>query len=202
VWGLSDEPTTNDHRPVTPDTPDTPDTDDEPTRVMIDIETLGIEPGAAILSVGACAFDRDGVGETLHRSVGLQHCQAAGLEIDAETLQWWLDQDDAAAVELITTGAPLTNVLQSLRAFCDGADEVWANSPKFDMAHLEAAYEAVGAEPPWDFHELRDVRTLRALPGAVELEQDGTEHDALDDAVHQAREAAATLRALEQQTDG
>jgi len=40
------------------------------------------------------------------------------------------------------------------------------------------------------------------LPGAVELEQDGTEHDALDDAVHQAREVAATLRALEQQTDG
>jgi len=176
---------------------ETHDTDDEPTRIMLDIETLGTEPGAAILSIGACTFDRDGVGETLHRSVGLQHCQAAGLEIDAETLQWWLDQDETAAVDLLTTGAPLTNVLEALQSFCAGADEVWANSPKFDAAILEAAYDAVDRGVPWEFHELRDVRTLRALPGAVELEQDGTEHDALDDAVHQAREVAATLRALE-----
>jgi len=33
------------------------------TRVMCDIETLGIEPRAAILSIGACTFDREGVGE-------------------------------------------------------------------------------------------------------------------------------------------
>ena len=81
-------------------------------------------------------------------------------------------------------------------------DEVWANSPKFDAAMLEAAYDAVDESVPWDFHQLRDVRTVRALPGAVELEQDGVEHDALDDAVHQARAVAATLRALEEQTDG
>jgi len=166
-------------------------------RVMLDIETLGTDPGAAILSVGACTFDTDGVGETLHRSVGLQHCEAAGLEIDAETLQWWLDQDDAAAVDLITTGAPLATVLENLTAFCDGADEVWANSPKFDGAILEAAYGALDWPTPWEFYELRDVRTVRQLPGAVELEQEGTEHDALDDAVHQAREVAATLRELE-----
>jgi len=41
------------------------------------------------------------------------------------------------------------------------------------------------------------VRTVQSLPGAVELEQEGTAHDALDDAVHQAREVSATLRALE-----
>ena len=65
------------------------------------------------------------------------------------------------------------------------------------MAHLEAAYDAVSLEPPWDFYELRDVRTVQSLPGAVELEQEGTAHDALDDAVHQPREVGATLRALE-----
>jgi len=31
----------------------------------------------------------------------------------------------------------------------------------------------------------------------IDIETLGTEHDALDDAVHQAREVAATLRALE-----
>jgi hypothetical protein len=41
------------------------------------------------------------------------------------------------------------------------------------------------------------VRTVQSLPGAVELEHEGVEHNALDDAVHQAREVGATLRALE-----
>ena len=32
---------------------------DDPTRIMLDIETLGLAPGAAILSIGACTFDID-----------------------------------------------------------------------------------------------------------------------------------------------
>ena len=179
----------------------TPDTTATTTRVMLDIETLGIDPGAAILSIGACTFDREGVGETVELSVDLESCQDRGLEIDADTLQWWLGQDDAAR-EILTGGAALPTALSELRGFLEtnDYDELWANSPKFDMAHLEAAYDALDWPTPWAFYELRDVRTVTELPGAVELEQDGTEHDALDDAVHQAREVAATLRALEQQT--
>ena len=171
---------------------------DDPTRIMLDIETLGLAPGAAILSIGACVFDTDGVGATFERSIDLESCQDRGLAIDADTLQWWLDQD-AAAQEQLTGGGDLAGALRELTVWADGHEpaEWWANSPKFDMAHLEAAYDAVALNPPWDFYELRDVRTVQALPGAVELEQDGTEHDALDDAVHQAREVAATLRALE-----
>jgi len=173
------------------------------TRVMIDIETLGIEPGAAICSIGACTFDTGGVDETFELSVDLESCQERGLMIDADTLQWWLGQDDAAR-EILTGGVPLATALSELRDFLDtnDYDELWANSPKFDCAHLEAAYDALDWPTPWVFYELRDVRTVTALPGAVEIDQDGTEHDALDDAVHQAREVAATLRALEQQTDG
>ena len=173
------------------------------TRVMLDIETLGIEPGAAICSIGACTFDTDGVGETFEVAVDLESCQDRGLEIDADTLKWWLEQDDAAR-EILTGGVPLATALSELRDFLDtnDYDELWANSPKFDCEHLEAAYDALDWPTPWVFYELRDVRTVQALPGAVERDQDGTEHDALDDAVHQAREVAATLRALAQQTDG
>jgi len=179
-------------------THDTTDTDDEPTRVMIDIETLGIEPGAAILSIGACTFDTEGVGETVEVSVDLESCQDRGLTIDADTLQWWLEQDEPAR-EVLTGGVPLATALSELRDFITthDPDELWANSPKFDCGHLEAAYDALDWATPWVFYQLRDVRTVQALPGAVELEQDGTEHDALDDAIHQAREVAATLRALE-----
>jgi hypothetical protein len=165
---------------------------------MLDIETLGIEPGAAICSIGACTFDVDGVGETFEVSVDLESCQERGLMIDADTLQWWLEQDEAAR-EILTGGVPLATALSELRDFLEthAYDELWANSPKFDMAHLEAAYEALDWPVPWEFFRLRDVRTITELPGAVELEHEGTEHDALDDAIHQAREVGATLRALE-----
>ena len=168
------------------------------TRVMLDIETLGIEPGAAICSIGACTFDTEGVGETFEVSVDLESCQARGLKIDADTLQWWLTQDEAAR-DVLTGGAALPTALSELRHFLDtnDYDELWANSPKFDMAHLEAAYDALDWPTPWEYWRLRDVRTVQALPGAVEVEHEGTEHDALDDAVHQARAVAATLRALE-----
>ena len=47
---------------------------------------------------------------------------------------------------------------------------------------------------PWAFYEERDFRTLKNLPDAVEVEHEGTEHDALDDAIYQARYALENLR--------
>jgi len=165
-------------------------------RVMLDIETLGTEPGAAILSIGAVRFGPRELGATFHRSVALQSCEAAGLTIDAETLEWWLGQG-ADAREVLTGGVPLADALAALAEFYGDADEVWANSPAFDCAMLETAYEAVGQEAPWAYYEQRDVRTIEALPGAADVDHDGVAHDALDDAKHQARSVAATLGRLE-----
>lgn len=172
------------------------------TRVMLDIETLGTDPGATVLSVGAVAFDDHGpTGETFHESVDVQSCQAAGLEIDAGTLAWWLNQTETAQ-DVLTGGDDIKNVLTALTAWWpDDADEVWANSPAFDCRLLGATYAAVGLTEPWEYYQTRDVRTIRALPGAVELDMDGTEHNALDDAMHQAREVAATLTAINTEVD-
>jgi inhibitor of KinA sporulation pathway (predicted exonuclease) len=173
---------------------------------MVDIETLGTEPGAAILSIGACAFDpdpeTDDIGDRVKISVDLESCQAAGLHIDADTLQWWLRQSDAARY-VLSGGIGLNDALGEFAAWLRDvdADEVWANSPKFDAAHLEHAADAVDVSLPWAYYELRDVRTIRALPGAVDLEHEGTDHDALDDAIHQAREVAETLRAIDEEVD-
>jgi hypothetical protein len=167
-------------------------------RVMVDIETLGLDPGAAILSIGAVEFDDDGLGREFYEEISLESCQDAGLTIDAGTLEWWLSQDDDVS-DILRGGDPLVGVLMSFREwFPDGA-EVWANSPSFDCEHLEAAFDAVGMDEPWEFRDERDVRTLRSLPIAAEVEMDGDEHDALDDAKYQARIVSETLSRMEKQ---
>jgi hypothetical protein len=62
---------------------------------------------------------------------------------------------------------------------------------------LEHAFETVGIDAPWEFYEERDFRTVKELPFAANVARDGVEHDALDDAVYQARVVAQTLAAVE-----
>jgi len=171
---------------------------DKTDRVMVDIETLGTETGSAILSIGAALFDVDGVRETFHRSISLTSCQEAGLSIDAETLQWWLEQDEQAQ-GVLTGGDDLTRVLSEFGCWyrSHDVDEVWANSPSFDCEMLEHAFDIVGIKTPWEFYEERDFRTLKELHFAADVDQQGVEHDALDDAVYQAQVVAKTLKTTE-----
>lgn len=169
-------------------------------RIMVDIETLGVTPGSAILSIGAVRFDEDGIGEPYYREISLKSCQDAGLEIDADTLEWWLDQADAVT-DVLSGGDPLEEVLEEFSGYYHDTEEIWANSPSFDCALLESAYDAVGLTEPWEFYETRDLRTIRSLPCAVEVEREGVAHNALDDARYQARVVYETLQAIDDQEE-
>jgi hypothetical protein len=164
-------------------------------RVMLDIETLGTEPGCVVLSIGAVEFGPGGRGEELYVNIDRESCEDAGLYVDEETLAWWQDQQEDAKT-VLSGGGSLEQGLVDLKRFGNNADEWWANSPKFDMAILEVAFDAVDMEPPWEFYELRDVRTVKNLPGTDHPEEKGVEHDALDDARNQARLVASNLRLL------
>lgn len=173
------------------------------TRVMLDIETLGTDPGATICSVGAVAFDETGLGAEFHESISLQSCEQLGLEIDADTLEWWLDQD-AEPRQVLQGGAHIEIVLDRFSQWLDeqGVEEIWANSPSFDCVLLEAAYDLACRDVPWEYWQQRDMRTLSELPVAADVEQQGTEHDALDDARYQARVVAETLDRVEEFAGG
>jgi len=174
------------------------------TRAMVDIETLATTPDAAIVSIGAVTFstagNHDRIGEELHISVSRESCREHDRRVDPDTLEWWQDQP-AEARHILQGGRPLHAALEALAGFCEAADEVWANSPAFDCAILESAYRDARIAPPWEFYERRDVRTLRDCSPAwpSDREHEGVQHDALDDARHQARCVAACLR---RQRDG
>jgi len=174
----------------------------EPCRVMVDIETVGLNIGAAIVEIGAVEFGHRELGDTFHRSVSLTSSQEEGLTLDADTVEWWLGKHPEVAPEVLVGGDDLGTALTQFATWLReaGADEVWANSPSFDLEQLEHAAEQVGIEMPWAYYEERDLRTLKAVPHGVDtddIEHEGTEHTALDDAIHQAWVASAILADLD-----
>jgi len=170
--------------------------DIQPRRVMIDIETLGLEPGAAIVSIGAVEFGPRAIGESFYESVSRESCEDAGLSVDEGTVDWWQDQPEEAR-KAIKGGNELEHTLQVFTEWMTGVDEVWANSPAFDCELLIEAGKRVGVPMAWEYYQERDYRTLRELPVGGDVSQVGTEHHALDDAMTQARYAASALADIE-----
>ena len=165
------------------------------TALMFDLETLSKRPTAAIASIGACRFDPRGnsLGETFHLHVSLENCTRHGLHLDADTLLWWLSQNEAARRALIAgqeEAAPLVTALDAFAEFITGSGpeaEIWCNGNSFDLPILANAYHAAGMPVPWHFWQERDLRTLKALNKGARIERAGVHHTALDDACHQAR---------------
>lgn len=173
--------------------------------VMIDLETMGTQPDAAIVAIAAVEFDpaAQAIGRQLYTPVQLASSVAAGGTMDPATVLWWLQQAQPARAELCRADAqPLAPALQQLAAWLHwpGADRgvrVWGNGAAFDNVLLRGAYQRLQLQVPWAWHNDRCFRTLRkALPHVAPPAREGTTHHALDDALHQARHAVRLLGAL------
>jgi hypothetical protein len=171
-----------------------------PTDVMIDIETLGTTPGAAILSIGAVVFGPEGLGDTFYAPVLLTSCIAVGLTIDPNTVAWWMQQSDEARKAAFRDDADsVSDVLEQFTCWFGlvGAERPWCHGATFDVPLLEAAYKACGMRAPWRFYDVRDTRTLYDLAGVKVDRTKGTHHNALDDACAQAEAAAEAMRIID-----
>ena len=176
------------------------------TNVMVDLETLGTGPNAAIVSIGACVFhpDRTGkdrVGDTFYAVVD----EGTGGDIDRATVAWWMQQSsEARSVFNHPDPRSLRDALYGLQVFLRGVTDggvtsplIWGNGANFDNVILRSAYKRANIEAPWMFWNDRCFRTLKSLPVPIpKIERQGVHHNALDDAVYQAQVACAILNAI------
>ena len=123
------------------------------THIMGDIETLAKSNKAVLLSLGGVKFDGDKIIDRFHVGIDAADCQRYGLEIDADTVMWWLHPDrDAARQELHTLGK--VDLFAALDGFAIWVRETpdsergsfWGNGATFDNVKLKAAYDAVGLD--------------------------------------------------------
>lgn len=168
-------------------------------RIMLDIETLDTASTAVILSIGAVEFDDVNLGRRFHARVDIDSCLKHGLTISGSTISWWMSQPDEARKLFQSQGQPLDRVLIDFATWVDWRQvkEVWANGTDFDLPIIANAFRAIGAgQQPWPYYMARDYRTIRKIYSKQVLDEvtiePVVEHDALEDAVAQAR----TLQAL------
>lgn len=174
--------------------------------LMIDLKTMGRPPCGAIVAIGAAFFSvpRLSIGPTFYKVIHLGSAVAAGGTLDTSTIMWWLRQSQAAQRAITFNAEHIRGVLDDFRAFINqhsGEKNVrpWGNGAGFDLTILKSAYMAQGWEEPWGYSKERCFRTVRNMFPAIEYKADGTfegtEHNARDDAIHQAQHMIKIRRA-------
>ena len=159
---------------------------------MIDIETFSTQENAAIVQIGAQAFDLE-TGNMSHQglqvTVSLQSCILHGLHIDWNTVDWWSQQHPEAQESIPNDARTLREALNYLFEYhletCEQPEApVWANGTHFDISILNYAYRACGLAPPWKYNAPRDYRTVIKIAqslGWSYLDLGEIQHRALDD---------------------
>ncbi|EJN1998530.1 3'-5' exoribonuclease, partial [Escherichia coli] len=120
--------------------------------LMIDLETMGKNPDAPIISIGAIFFDPQTgeMGPEFSKTIDLE---TAGGVIDRDTIKWWLKQSREAQSAILTDEIPLDDALLQLREFIDENSgeffvQVWGNGATFDNVILRRSYERQGIPCP------------------------------------------------------
>jgi DNA polymerase III epsilon subunit-like protein len=164
--------------------------------IMLDLETMGTSGKAAITSIGAVYFSKDGLEEEFSRTIDLQSCVGMGLEISISTVEWWMKQSEEARKALFINRAPLRDVLDSFSTFCSSSAAIWGNGSDFDNVILTSAYKAIGKEIPWKYYNNRCFRTLKNLYPEIEPPARVGAHNSLEDAKYQALHAISILNTI------
>ena len=175
--------------------------------VMVDLETMGKKHNAPIVAIGAVVFDpaTGSIGERFYKVVCLESSVNWGAVIDPSTVIWWLKQSSEARSAIVNDDAiPLLDALLQFREFVSDnvaggskKAQVWGNGASFDNSILRSSYDCIAEDYPWEYWNDRDVRTMVELGQAIGFDPkttipfDGDRHNALADAIHQARYVSA-----------
>lgn len=191
--------------------------------LMIDLETLGRDDDAVIVSIGAVKFDPNGVNteDTFYRVVDFEHCPfSKERSIDPSIVKWWMTQSGEAREVFEQSGDSLLIAITAFQLWAAGIykteelnDEeseilesswndnlvIWGNGSDFDNRIMGDACEqlhGIATVCEWKFWNNRCYRTVKNVYKDVpKPERIGVHHNAVDDAQFQAEHLVAIAKA-------
>lgn len=185
--------------------------------VSIDLETLGLGPYSPIIQIGAALFNSEG---TILDTFQVTIHPAGQSPVDLETVKWWLNQGDSGAEALRKSFNSPVWILEAMHLFsswmttCQDCDE----SGRFggpvlfrgnkDMSWLENAFETQRQHIPFHFQQVHEQRQFMRTAEFLGYDRRSmgdrltSQHDALNDAIWQAKCAAAAVRHMSKLIQG
>lgn len=167
--------------------------------VMLDFETLGNGKDKCLCQVGAVYFDKvtGELGPELKMNIDADSHVKAGGVIDAQTVNWWLQQSAEARASILAPGVSVTSAMITLNDFLSYSTRIWSHAT-FDFVTLVDTLKQLGITPQFSYKAGLDLRTLVYLAGTStsSFVREGVHHDALADAKYQVKYAVAALNTV------
>lgn len=183
--------------------------------VMLDIETLGTDTDAVVLSIGAIKFrldtkdnqyTLDDESRSFYAVLDLEDQERKGRKRDPGTERWWKTQSSKARRVFKEDQEEVKGVMVALGNFLKNVRRVWGNGNMFDIAIIQSLFDDYDEEYPVHYTGDLDLRTLTYIFNSVKkaikrtvrpsVKFKGTEHNALDDAKKQVMEAQSMFSFL------
>lgn len=163
--------------------------------LMLDIETLGTDEDAIVISIGAVFFNpRTGeLGGEFYHKLSFQDQIDLGRRPTQGAIEFWLNQSKEAQAVFSEEGLGTEQALKKFREFVlenseEGKCKPWGNGPSFDITIMETLFKDFRVEFPWRFWNVRCLRTFKEyIYKGTDLEREGIYHHALDDCKHQIK---------------
>jgi|SRR5699024_9914216 len=174
--------------------------------VMVDIETLGTKLDSTIFQIAAVVFNIETGKIYSEFNQVADISKNENLNVDGDTLKWWLKLDKDLFARLLNEGEESTeDILKNFKEFLDSVCSqnysnvyLWGNGILFDNAKIRYALSEIGEEYPIHYNKDRDMRTILELAskktGLSEYQlknEYGTKysekHNAINDCYNQVR---------------
>lgn len=150
--------------------------------ITFDLETCALCPTAAVMSIGAVAWNADADCNpfadlfsdeySFYRHVDLRSSFVDGFTFDSKTSEWWATQDEEAKKALLEYDdvplRPIGSVIEDFFGFIQYVREetsakdvkLWSQGSDFDIAILRNICGKYNIEVPVSYKNFRDHRTF------------------------------------------
>lgn len=172
---------------------------------MIDLETMGVTNSPALLQIAAVQYNpfTGEMGAEFRQNICLESSVAAGLDISASTVKFWMRPDlQTARLWVLENPRHLNEVLLNFSKWMKdhNIQYVHGNGSASDCVWLRSAYTAAKLPAPFTFREDMCMRTIRTLASELGFSNyiifEGVQHDGLDDAKYQVKVEHAAIKFL------
>ena len=166
--------------------------------IMLDLETLGTDSNAVVVSISAVEFDLDTGKQGSDIEIGLNLLEQAlnGGIIDTSTLSWWSSQSAKAKSSLLRIPVlSIDDALDKFNTWIESIDhdlkdiKLWGNGATADNVWVRNLYRRHNIDFVLPYWCDCDVRTLVTISGIStrDYKFTGLKHNGIHDCLHQIK---------------